>query len=77
MKNPAVVVILLKLREIWTFFQKHLLKTKIPFDFEGFCLCVTKIGFENAYFTWCVVALASVGASFFSISIFAKHALDD
>ena len=32
----------------------------MPFDFKGVCICVPQSGFENAYFTWCVVALACV-----------------
>ena len=74
----------LKCVKSWWFFKKTYLNSKIHLilyvltaGFECFYLCVPQVGFEHACFTWCLVALACVGATLFSISIFAKHALDD
>ena len=68
----------------WWFFKKAYLNSKIHLilyvltaGFECFYLCVPQVGFEHACFTLCLVALACVGATLFSISIFAKYALDD
>ena len=52
-------------------------EVRISNGFLCFYTCLAQIVFENELFTWCVVALASVGASLLSILVSEKIALCD
>ena len=50
---------------------------RISNGFLCFYSCLAQIVFENEFFTWCLVALAGVGATLLSPWVFAKIALGD